>query len=195
LVVKNQIAATALPKRDVERDAMKTSALLVAICLMLVGPAAAQSAGEKTGVHSMLGIAPKTADFVKEAAASDMFEIQSGKLAATKTQGEVQAFANQMVADHTKTSSQLKPLGQEANAPVASEMSSSQQSMLQKLQGLNGQDFAKQYMDDQISAHKDAVSLFERYGKGGDNEKIKAWAVQTLPTIQHHLDMAQQLDK
>jgi putative membrane protein len=74
-------------------------------------------------------------------------------------------------------------------------MTSSQQSMLDKLKGLQGKDFAKQYMDDQVSAHKDAVSLFERYGKGGDNDKLKNWATQTLPTLQHHLDMAQGIYK
>ena len=47
----------------------------------------------------------------------------------------------------------------------------------------------------QVSAHKDAVSLFERYSKSGDNPKLKDWAGKTLPALQHHLDMAQHLDK
>jgi putative membrane protein len=47
----------------------------------------------------------------------------------------------------------------------------------------------------QVSAHKDAVSLFERYSKSGDNPKLKDWAGKTLPTLQHHLDMAQDLNK
>jgi putative membrane protein len=49
--------------------------------LQLTAPAFAQSAGEKTGVNSTLGISPTTADFVKEVAISDMFELQSNKLA------------------------------------------------------------------------------------------------------------------
>jgi len=47
----------------------------------------------------------------------------------------------------------------------------------------------------QVSAHKDAVSLFERYAKGGENAKLKNWAGTTLPHLQHHLEMAQTLDK
>ena len=81
--------------------------LLLGACLLFAGPAFAQSASEKTGVNSVLGIAPKTADFVKEAATSDMFEIQSSRLAAERTQGNVQSFATQMVTDHTKTTSDL----------------------------------------------------------------------------------------
>jgi putative membrane protein len=155
----------------------------------------AQSMGEKTGVNSALGVTPKTSDFVGEAAMSDMFEIQSSQMAAQKTDGDVQAFANQMVTDHTKTSSELKGMAPQQNLTLPTQMSSSQQSMLDKLKGLQGKDFAKQYMDDQVSVHKDAVSLFERYGKGGDNDKLKSWATQTLPTLQHHLDMAQNLYK
>jgi putative membrane protein len=46
----------------------------------------------------------------------------------------------------------------------------------------------------QVSAHEDAVSLFERYARGGDNEKLKDWAGKTLPTLQHHLQMAEQMN-
>jgi len=55
--------------------------------------------------------------------------------------------------------------------------------MLDKLKGLNGKDFTKQYNSDQVSGHKDAVSLFERYDKGGDNPELKDWANKTLPTL------------
>ena len=47
--------------------------LIAACCLLLAGPASAQSVGEQTGVNSTLGISPTTPDFVKEAAISDMF--------------------------------------------------------------------------------------------------------------------------
>ena len=74
-------------------------------------------------------------------------------------------------------------------------MTNAQQKMLDKFKGLKGKDFAKQYMEDQVSAHKDAVSLFQRYGQGGDNGALKGWANKTLPTLQHHLDMAQGIYK
>ena len=47
----------------------------------------------------------------------------------------------------------------------------------------------------QVSAHKDAASLFERYAKGGDNQRLKEWAGKALPSFQHHLEVAQDLDK
>lgn len=107
--------------------------LFVGATLLLTMPAFGQSVGEKTGVNSTLGIAPKTVDFVNEAATSDMFEIQSSKLAAERTQGDVQSFAQTMVSDHTKTTSDLKGLAPAANVQLPEQMTSSQQSMLDKL--------------------------------------------------------------
>ena len=166
-------------------------------CLLLAGPALAQSVGEKTGVNSTLGIAPTTADFVKEVAISDMFEIQSNTLAKDKGNAAEKTFASQMVTDHTKTSTELKGLvsSGKVKAELPTELDSSHQSKLDKLKGESGKDFSSDFDSMQVSAHKDAVSLFERYAKGGDNADLKDWAGKTLPALQHHLEMAQGLDK
>lgn len=175
---------------------MKTAATLAA-CLLFAAPAFAQSIGEKTGVNSVLGIAPSTADFVKEAASSDMFEIQSSQLAAQRADGPTKAYATQIIADHEKTSAEIKSMVQAGTvkAEIPGAMLPSHQSMLDKLKGLNGTDFTKQYHDNQVTAHKEAVSLYQRYAKGGDNDALKAMAGKTLPALEHHLKMAQDLDK
>jgi putative membrane protein len=170
---------------------------VASLCLVLASPAFAQSIGEKTGVNSVLGVSPTTADFVKEAAISDMFEIQSSELAEQKaTDPQTKAFAERMVKDHKKTSTDLKMLvdSGKVNADIPTQLDSSHQSMLDKLKGLDGADFAKQYHSDQDSGHKDAVSLFKRYADGGDNPDLKTWAAKTLPTLDDHLKMAQDLD-
>ena len=83
----------------------------LALILMLFSTAAfAQSAGEKTGVNSVLGVAPKTSDFVTEVAESDMTEIAAAKIALQKGDAEEKQFADQMVRDHSQTSEELKGL-------------------------------------------------------------------------------------
>jgi putative membrane protein len=165
--------------------------------LLLAGPASAQSVGEKTGVDSMLGISPSTADFVKEVAISDMFEIESSQLAEDKGNAPEKSFAAQMVTDHTKTTDQLKHLvgAGEVKADLPTGLDSSHQSKLDKLKSESGNDFSSDFDSIQVSAHKDAVSLFERYAKGGDNTDLKDWAGKTLPTLRHHLEMAENLKK
>jgi putative membrane protein len=181
---------------------------LAALCLLLTSPALAESndktvgeraksVGETTGVNSLIGVAPTTEDFVKEVAISDMFETQSSKLAEEKSDAKTKTFAQKMVADHTKTSEELKGLvtGGKVKAELPTALDSTHQSKLDTLKGLNGEDFTKQYQSDQVSAHKTAVDLFKRYADGGDNADLKAWAAKTRPHLEEHLKLAQDLQK
>jgi putative membrane protein len=176
---------------------MKTIALLAAVGCLISTAVLAQSVGEKTGVNSTLGVAPSTADFVKEAATSDLTEIAAAKIALEKGNADEKKFANQMVTDHTKTSSELKALvtSGAVKAEIPAALDASSQKKVGKLKDTKPADFASEYDPMQVSAHKNAVSLFERYAKGGDNPKLKDWAGKTLPHLQHHLEMAQALDK
>lgn len=175
---------------------MKMIITLIAATALLSSAALAQSIGEKTGVNAALGVAPTTADFVKQAATSDMLEIQAAKIAQQKGNPDEQKFAAQMITDHTKTTDDIKALvaSGAVKAELPTELDSSSQSKLDKLNSAKPEDFAATYDPMQVSAHKDAVSLFERYSKSGDNAKLKDWAGKTLPTLQHHLDMAQQIN-
>jgi putative membrane protein len=130
---------------------MKKTALLLACTLVLCGSASAQSIGEKTGLNQAFGIAPKTRDFVREVAVSDMFEIKSSQLAQTKTQGNIKSFADQMVTDHTKTSTDLKGLAEQEHISVPAALDDKHRKMLDKLSEETGASFAKQYADDQVA--------------------------------------------
>jgi putative membrane protein len=167
------------------------------VSLLLATSAMAQSVGEKTGVNALAGITPTTQDFVTEAAQSDMFELRSSKMALNSADGPTKAFAQKMIDDHTKTTEELKAVVNkgEAHATLPTAMSSSQQSMISKLNDLHGANFDQQYRSDQISAHKDAVSLFQRYGKSGEDDGLKDWAAKTAPALERHLEMAQDLQK
>ena len=159
--------------------------------------AMAQSAAESTGVNSLIGVAPKTADFVTEAASSDMFEIESSKLAVERANDKTKAFAQQMLTDHQKTADELKALvtSGKAKATIPTAMSSAHQGMLDDLKKLQGEEFTKQYHSDQEDVHEDAVDLFKRYGDEGENAELKAWAAKTRPALEHHLHMATEMNK
>jgi putative membrane protein len=80
-------------------------------------------------------------------------------------------------------------------AEMPTVLDSSHQGKLDKLKKESGRDFSSQFDSDQVSAHKDAVSLFERYARGADNADLKDWAGKTLPTLKHHLETAEDLKK
>ena len=111
-----------------------------------------------------------------------MFEIASGKLAQAKGNEAEKKFAEQMITDHTKTSSELKRLvtGGTLKVELPIQLDSAHQSKLDKLNQARGEDSRRPTHAQQVSAHKDAVSLFERYANGGDQPELKDWAGQDL---------------
>ena len=147
---------------------MKRSIATLAFASVLLSTTAyAQSVGEKTGVNSTLGIAPKTEDFTQEAAMSDMLEIDAAKIAQQKGDAEEKTFAGKMISDHTKTSTELKGMvSGEMKAALPTSLDDSSQKKLDKLRDTKPEDFASEYDPMQVSAHKDAVSLFRALCEG-----------------------------
>ena len=170
---------------------------LATVMFMSATAALAQSATEATGVNSALGVAPKTEDFVMQASATDLYEIESSKLAVQKGDETTKAFAQQMITDHEKTSTELKALlagGKVQGTPVTA-LTDDHKGEIDDLAKLEGAEFTEEYIDDQVDAHEDAVDLFKRYAEEGENADLKAWAAKTLPALEHHYKMAQDLDK
>jgi putative membrane protein len=102
-----------------------------------------------------------------------------------------------MITDHTKTTNDIKSMvsSGKVKAEMPTTLDTSHQSKLDRLKSASGKDFSSDFDSDQVSAHKDAVSLFERYANSGENPALKDWAGKTLPTLRHHLEMAQDLGR
>lgn len=132
--------------------------------------------------------------FLKDAAESGLFEVQAAQIAQQKgNDAQVKTFAQTMVDDHTKANQELQALAQQKGVKLPTSPSVGQKAKLGTLNHWTKSGFDHHYADDQISAHKDAVKLFTKESTEAKDADIKAWAAKTLPTLQHHLDMAQQL--
>ena len=160
------------------------AAAVLAAPLFLTGPVWAQQIS--------------TQDFVQKAATSDMFEIQSGKLAAEKAEHEdVREFGKKMADDHQETSEELLEHleDEQINAQLPKGLDQEHQAKLDKLKGLSGSKFDQAYVAMQVQAHETAVNLFDSYAKNGDNEELKDWAAETLPALKEHLKEAKALNE
>jgi putative membrane protein len=136
--------------------------------------------------------------FVPAAAISDMFEIQSSKLALEKSKSaDVKKFAQEMITQHQGTSAKLKATLKSANITVTppTTLDARRQGMIDNLKSASAADFDKVYLDQQTNAHREAVTLFKSYADDGDNPGLKKLAAATAPVIQSHLDMVQAMDK
>jgi hypothetical protein len=83
--------------------------------------------------------------------------------------------------------------GGKVKATLPTALDSEHQKLLDDLKAKNGKEFDQTYDQVQVKAHRDAVALFEAYGKSGDNADLKNWASQTLPHLKEHLSMAEKL--
>jgi putative membrane protein len=140
--------------------------------------------------------APSASNFVQTAAMSDMYEIEAGKIANQKGQSPaVRGFGQMMVDAHSKTTQELTSIvkSQTIKVELPPKLDSKHQKLIDDLNSASNESFDSTYAKQQTDAHKDAVDLFEKYAKDGDNAELKKFAQTTLPVIQQHLDEAKKL--
>jgi len=135
--------------------------------------------------------------FLENASIGNQFEISSSRMALQKSHSKsIKQFAQQMIDDHIQIGSQMESvLTAEGIATPASDLDSKHQKLLDKFNTLSGKDFDKKYIKNQFDAHKDAVKLFQDYAEKGDNDSLKQFAAQTLPTLEEHMEHVEQLKK
>lgn len=138
---------------------------------------------------------PSTATFLANTAASNQFEIESSKVALTKTRNDkVKSFANQMVTDHTSAGTKFKQAVADAKlTPPPEKLDAKHQALLDDLKKKDGAGFDAAYIKAQTDGHVETVGMFEAYAKGGDNARMKQFAGDMLPTLKTHLDAVRQL--
>lgn len=142
-------------------------------------------------------VAHADAAFMKQAAQNGLAEVEASRIAATKaTNTQVKSFAQQMVDDHTKANDELKALAAAKGVTLPTEPSMAQKAKLKLLQGADGANFDKRYAESfGLKAHEDTISLFQKESKKAKDADVKAWAEKTLPALQHHLEMAKDMEK
>ncbi|GGL81816.1 DUF4142 domain-containing protein [Wenxinia marina] len=154
--------------------------------------AATVAAGAMTAAFAQTDAAPVTdpAEFAAMAASSNSFEIESSNLALDASESEeVQAFAQRMIDDHTAAGEAMMAAAETDGVEVPEGLNEQHQEMLDGLQGLTGEEFDQAYLDAQVTAHDEAVALFEGFSTEGEDSALKAFAAETLPTLQEHQAM------
>ena len=134
--------------------------------------------------------------FVNAAADAGMLEVQLGKLAATKgSSAAVKEFGQSMVTDHTKANDELKALAGKKNIKVPAALSAKSQKKYEDVSKKSGADFDRAYADQMVKDHNEVIAKFKKESESGTDSDLKAWAKGKIPTLEHHLMMAQDMNK
>jgi len=169
----------------------KTIVGSVGLALLLSSSAvlAADTEGQRGQLNS------KDFKFVTDASRGGMEEVQLGQLAKQKAGSPaVKEFGERMITDHQKANDDLKQIAQKKGALIPNELSRHETSALDKLQNLSGAEFDKYYVSNMVRDHRKDVREFEKASQNLSDPDLKAFAEKTLPTLQEHLRMAENLE-
>ena len=152
----------------------------------------ARASKHSQGQQGSTTLSKKEAKFINDAAEGGLMEVRMGELGQQKGQSaDVKALAQKLVTDHSKANDELKQLASSKGVTAPTQLADKQQKQLDKLS--NASDFDKSFKDMAVKDHKKDVKEFERAAKNCEDAELKAWIYRTLPTLQEHLRMAEQI--
>ena len=137
------------------------------------------------------GATPET--FVKTASEDGLTEVALGKLALSKSSNnDVKQFAQKMVQDHGQANQQLASLAKSKGLAVPTKLDAQHEAMVKSLSAKSGAAFDSSYAEHMAKGHSKAVALFEAASTSSDAD-LAAFAKKTLPTLQEHQQLADNL--
>lgn len=134
--------------------------------------------------------------FVKKASQGGLFEVKVGELAQQRAQSpEVKQFAQHLVSEHQQANTALEQLAQTKGVKMETEVGGKYKQTISRLEKTKGQEFDKKFMEAVVKEHKGDVKDFKKQAEKGKDADVKNWAQQTLPALEKHLQMAQQVQQ
>lgn len=134
-------------------------------------------------------------NLIREMAQTNLAEIETGKLAQSKSKSdEVKSFAQKMIDDHTAALNELQQLAQSKGLSLPAAPDAKHQAALKKLDALSGAQFDRKYMAQAgVKDHHQAQRLMQRAAGKAKDADLKAYAAKSLAVVDAHLKTAQQM--
>jgi putative membrane protein len=137
-----------------------------------------------------------SSSFLVKAADGGLTEVRMGELGQQKaTNTSVKNFATMMINDHTGANDQVKSLAAQRNVTLPDAPASDNQKNVEDLAKKTGKDFDKAFMDAMVMDHEKTIDLFKSASSKSNDADVKAFADNTLPKLQMHLDSAKAIRK
>ena len=133
--------------------------------------------------------------FVSKALQGNAAEVQLGQLAEQKSQSnDVKQFAQKMVSEHSQMSEKwFKPVAKQLGVSEPKGPSKKDKKLIEKLQGLSGQEFDTEYIQAMVKDHKEDLKEFQNQAQMAQDPNVKQIAQQGSTVIQQHLQLIEQI--
>ena len=163
---------------------MKTSRLLAGAMTLGLGIAASLTVVPST-LHAQnvgSGQTGGSVAFVRDAGSAGHFEVESAGMALQRSQNiGVRGYATQSLKDATEMVNRVKFINESnVSAPMPNGPNDSQQATINRLAGLNGAEFDREYMRSQIEVSDSLAKTFRAYGANGESATLRVYAAKSV---------------
>lgn len=159
------------------------------------GTQAGSSTASGAGTMGAATLSRSDQKMVKDMAMANLAEIETGRMAQTKSQNEqVKNFAQQMIDDHTKALEEVRQLAQTKGVTLPSTLDRAHKAKADKLAALSGDAFDRAYMAQAgVADHKKTHGMLTKAQGRAKDPDIKALVTRMTPTVDQHLNAAKEL--
>ncbi len=175
-------------------------ALLIAASAAVLVSGCATTMNEETGADmeaeaEPIGMPTQAPAYIEMAQSSDMFEIESSRLALQRSRDPaVRSFAQMMINDHTRLSGEMMNMARSMRLPMPPmQMMPRHAEMMERLSAASPAEFDMMYRREQLMAHEEALMLHRTYAERGDYPPLRALAARAVPAVEMHLAEVQRL--
>ena len=129
------------------------------------------------------------APYVTKAGASDLYEIQSSRIALQKSRNsQVRALATMLISHHQMTTRDVTAAARrDGLRPMAPRLEPHQAAMIADLRRASAMGFNRAFLDQQRTAHEQALNLHSNYAQTGDRRALRMAASKAVPIIERHI--------
>lgn len=132
--------------------------------------------------------------FLQRAAEYNQTDIQLGQAIVQKSDNsQLKTFGQRLVDDHTTANQQLIAIVAQTGATIPTMPNADQQQMLDRLNGLSGNDFNNAAIQNSIQVQERQANLYSQAAGNLHNSAVKSYAQQNLGMVQDELMQARQL--
>ncbi len=146
------------------------------------------------GLCASSAFAQSPAEFINDASAKGMADIEASRLAHQKSESkEVKDYTIVVINDRTTANQHLAKIAKQLDLPVAprEEVVDKAKALMPQVQ--DGASFDQAYAASQVKTTQAAIEQLQQTAQTTDVPEIKAFAEETLPKLQNHLQMAKAL--
>jgi putative membrane protein len=172
------------------------------------GDSAAQNTGEAVnatqdatsgvvGQTSAMTMGANTVDgFVTGLGTGNMYELEAAKIAAAKSKNaDVKALAAMITKDHTAAGEKLAAAQATAapNVAIPTTLDERRQGLIDNLNAATPDDFDKVYLDQQVAAHNETLTLLNGFADNTEAPALATLARELVTPVTAHRDRARTL--